>query len=117
MPFPDVPVTNQFCGYVQWASRHHVAFGSPDGAYHPGRVVPRGAMAAFLNRVASDTAAPRCTTAPFTDVPVSSTFCAVITWAKQHGITYGIAGDKYGAGEPVSRQSMASFLRRIAPLV
>ena len=116
-PFPDVPTTNQFCGYIAWAGKNDVALGYPDGRYRPGNVVTRGAMAAFLNRIASNSPAPRCTSQPFTDVPTGSTFCRVIAWAKAHGITYGTGGGTYGAGEPVSRQSMASFLRRIASLV
>ncbi len=118
-PFSDVPVDSLFCGYIQWAKDNHIAYGYGDGSYGPDRDVTRGAMAAYLQRIASPgKAAPACTTKPFDDVAVTDTFCGVITWIADHGITYGVGnGQNYGTTLPVTRQAMASFMHRVAGLI
>jgi len=113
-PFPDVPVTSSFCGYIKWAKNTGIAYGYSNGTYGAANPVTRGAMAAYLYRIANPgKGATKCTSKPFTDVPVSDTFCAVITWMVDSGITYGVGGGKYGTTLPVTRQAMASFLHRI----
>lgn len=111
--FPDVDPSNVFCGYISWAASNGIAFGYDNGTFGPDRPVTRGAMAAFLHRIVVKKRAAKCTATPFSDVPVSDPFCGVISWMKKTGITYGVGGGKYGTTQPVTRQSMASFLRRI----
>jgi hypothetical protein len=117
-PFPDVPVSSTFCGYIAWVAGHHIAFGYSDGTYRPANAVTRGAMAAYLFRIAGPGhGAKACTSMPFDDVRISDTFCGVITWAKRAGVTYGVGdGSDYGTTQLVTRQAMASFLHRIASL-
>ncbi len=114
-PFPDVPTSHLFCGYIQWAGSHGIAFGYDNGDYGPARPVTRGAMAAFLYRIANTgIAAPACTESPFSDVAIDDTFCGVITWMRTAHITYGVdEGVRYDVTGDVTRQAMASFLRRI----
>ncbi len=114
-PFRDVPVGSTFCGYISWAKANGIAYGYGDGTYRPATNVTRGAMAAYLYRIANPgRAAKKCTTKPFADVSTADTFCAVITWMAGNGITYGVGdGTRYGTTQSVTRQSMASFLRRI----
>lgn len=112
-PFPDVSVSSVFCGYIAWAKRHGLAAGYADGDYHADEPVTRRAMAAYLHRLlVPGKPARACNTSPYPDVSVSNEFCAVITWMKDTGMTYGVAGGTYGALQPVTRQAMASFLRR-----
>jgi len=115
-PFPDVPTTSTFCGYIAWARSNGIAYGYPNGTYGPQNAVTRGAMAAYLFRIANPgRGAGACTSKPFADVGVHDTFCGVISWMVAHGITYGVGdGTNYGTASPVTRGAMASFLRRIA---
>jgi hypothetical protein len=115
-PFPDVPITSTFCGYISWARNNGIAYGYSNGNYGPENPVTRGAMAAYLFRIANPgQGASACTTKPFRDVPVTDTFCGVITWMVDNHITYGVGdGTNYGTTSPVTRGAMASFLRRIA---
>ncbi len=115
--FPDVDASNVFCGYISWAAETNVAQGYSDGTFRSDNIVTRGAMAAFLHRIAADSATPTCHAKPFTDVAVTDTFCGVITWMASTRITYGIGGGKYGTALPVTREAMASFLHRIADLM
>lgn len=41
-PFPDVPKSHEFCGYIAWAQEERIAFGYADGAYRPDNTVTRG---------------------------------------------------------------------------
>lgn len=112
-PFPDVSTNNTFCGYIQWAVKDGVAKGYPNGTFGPNKPVTRGAMAAFMQRIAAGHPAPKCTKKPFKDVAKNSTFCKPITWMKKNKITFGVGGGKYGTTQTVNRQSMASFMHRI----
>jgi hypothetical protein len=117
-PFPDVPVSSTFCGYIAWAKDNHIAYGYPNGSYGPDNAVTRGAMAAYMYRIANPgRGATKCTTRPFRDVPIADAFCGVITWMVDNGITFGVGdGTEYGTTQLVTRQSMASFLHRLADL-
>ncbi len=113
--FGDVGTDDLFCGYIQWAKDNGIAYGYPDGGYGPANGVTRGAMAAYLFRIANPgTGAQACTAKPYADVAVGHTFCGVITWMKDEGITYGVGdGTNFDMTGIVSRQQMASFLHRI----
>lgn len=117
-PFKDVEKSDTFCGYITWAANKGIAKGLTDGTYRPGEAVTRGAMAAFLYRIAGPGgAAKKCTTQPFDDVPTSHTFCGVVQWLSDARITAGIGdGTRFGVSAPVTRGSMATFLYRIDQL-
>jgi hypothetical protein len=74
-------------------------------------------MAAYLHRIATGMPAARCIYQPFRDVTTSSTFCGVITWMQNSGITYGVGDSMYGTTALVTRQAMASFLRRVSDVI
>ena len=114
-PFPDVPVTDQFCGVIQWMVEAGLAQGYADGQFHPTWPVSRQATAAFLYRLTtgSDTFPP-CTAAPFSDVATTNQFCSAITWLVDSGITEGYADGTFRPTTAVSRQAMAAFLFRTA---
>jgi hypothetical protein len=50
-PFPDVAVSNAFCGDIAWLAGQGIAAGYADGGFHPTAPVSRQAMAAFLHRL------------------------------------------------------------------
>lgn len=114
-PFPDVPKTHRFCGYIKWAADNGIAQGYSDGKYRPENSVTRGAMAAFLYRIAGPAgAAKKCAVKPFKDVAATDTFCGVITWMKNEKLTSGVGnGTNYGIKDSVTRGQMAAFLYRL----
>lgn len=113
--FPDVPLTNGFFGDIIWMVDAGLATGYSDGTFRPVAPVSRGAMAAFIYRMANDGAtAPACTVAPFSDVGVGFQFCGEITWLKETGLSTGYTDGTYRPATNVSRQAMAAFLYRYA---
>lgn len=114
-PFPDVPGNNAFCTHVLWLVDTGITAGYPDGTYRPNQGVTRGAMAAFMYRLAGspDGPSPTCTTAAFPDVPASDPFCGHITWLVDEGITAGYPDGSFKPGDPVGRGAMAAFMYRL----
>jgi hypothetical protein len=93
-----------------------VTQGYADGGFHPAAAISRQAMAAFLYRSANaGQAAPDCTSAPFPDVSVGSTFCGDIAWLKAQQVTQGYADGGFHPAAAISRQAMAAFLYRSVP--
>jgi len=47
-PFPDVPITNAFCGEIAWAQANGITEGYSDGTFRPAQVVTRQAFSYFV---------------------------------------------------------------------
>ncbi len=114
--FTDVAPTHPFQSDIYWLADHGITGGYADRTYRPLASVNRDAMAAFLYRLWYDGAdAPDCTTAPFTDVPVTHPFCGEIAWLATTGITTGWPDGTFRPGSAVTREAMAAFLYRAWP--
>lgn len=88
----------------------------PDGTYRfqgEGKVT-RGQMAAFLYRLAgSPSFTPSSeVTSLFSDVKAGSSFSKEIWWLAANGIDEGYSNGTFGAGSALTREEMASMLRR-----
>jgi hypothetical protein len=109
--FHDVSRTHPFWRDISWIASEGIAYGFTDGGYHPSANISRGAMAAFLYRLAhihysaSDTPA-------FDDVSTTHPFYREIEWMNAVGITTGVSPRIYQPDAPVTRQAMAAFLYR-----
>jgi hypothetical protein len=49
-PFPDVPITNQFCRHIERMKARGISLGFQDGTFRPLDTVTREQMAAFIAR-------------------------------------------------------------------
>ncbi|MCC5952225.1 MAG: S-layer homology domain-containing protein [Acidimicrobiia bacterium] len=113
-PFDDVPVGHPFCGAIAWLVEEGIADGYDDGTFRPTRPVSRQAMAAFLHRaVTGQGVAPTCEVPAHRDVDGTSPFCGEIAWLGAAGITRVVSSEDFRPADPVSRQAMAAFLRRV----
>jgi hypothetical protein len=117
-PFVDVAVDSAFCGEITWLVDQGITTGWTDGTFRPTKAVTREAMAVFLYRLngSPNGAHPTCSTAPFSDVPVSAAFCGEISWLAAEGISTGYPDGSFHPSESVSRQAMAAFLFRATNL-
>ena len=113
-PFLDVPLSSSFCKYIKRMLEKNITTGCTGGNYCPSQNVDRQQMAAFVIRaVEGNPAAGYCgSTAPFSDVPVSNTFCGHIKRMSELGITTGCGNGNYCPAQPVTRDQMAAFLAR-----
>jgi hypothetical protein len=113
--FTDVASSSTFCDEIRWLVYEGISEGYDDATFRPGDVVSRQAMAAFLYRFAGapDGEDPTCSSAEFSDVPVSHAFCGEIAWLVDQGITTGFPDDSFRPSLSVSRQTMAAFLQRL----
>jgi hypothetical protein len=109
--FDDTPRTYAFWRDVEWVADEGIAQGYADGGYHPAANISRGAMSAFLVRLAGATP-PAPATATFADVGTNHPFFAEIEWMNDQGITTGYPGNLFKPASPVTRQAMSAFLYR-----
>lgn len=111
--FTDVPADASYAADVQWLVDAGITQGTAPGKFSPTKAVTRQQMAVFLYKVRNGSASPpRCSKAPYEDVPKSSSYCGSIAWLKAQGITAG--GRKFGPTAPVTRGSMAVFVHKLS---
>ncbi len=90
-----------------------ITTGYQDGTFRPTGAVTRQALAAYIFRYNYyGLEAPRCTEAPFPDVPVDSPFCGQIAWMAYYGLAQGYPDGTFRPNASVSRQAAAAFLER-----
>jgi hypothetical protein len=112
-PFPDVPLANGFCKYIKRMLDLNITTGCGSGNYCPSQNVDRQQMAAFIIRaLEGNPVAGYCSTPPFSDVPVSNSFCGHIKRMSELNITTGCGNGNYCPTESVTRDQMAAFLAR-----
>jgi streptogramin lyase len=112
--FDDVSPSHQFFDEVEWMAAEHITTGHPDGTFRPSAAVSRGAMSAFLYRLAGSPLAPAPATPSFEDVATGYAFYAEVEWMAAENITTGNADGTFRPGSSVSRQSMSAFMHRLA---
>ena len=110
--FSDVGTGHAFRTEIEWLADEEITGGFPDGTFRPTGAVTRGSMAAFLYRLAGEPAFTPPSPPTFADVGTGHAFRTEIEWLASTGVTTGFSDDTYRPGSPVSRQSMAAFLRR-----
>ncbi|MEO6350362.1 MAG: S-layer homology domain-containing protein, partial [Candidatus Limnocylindrales bacterium] len=115
-PFSDVSLLNTFCKEIRWMRDNAISTGFGDGTYRPAIAVTRQAMSAFMARLVGATP-PACAVPPFTDVPLSNTFCKEIQWMRDNGISTGFGDGTYRPSIAVTRQAMSAFMYRVSFLV
>ena len=119
-PFVDVPTTHAFYSAITWLYAQGVTVGTTVNGkvyYQPSNAVNRGAMSAFMYRIADRPKWDAPAVSPFTDIDQSNTFYPSVTWLASEKITVGSTVNGklvYQAGNPVNRGSMAAFMNRLA---
>ncbi|WP_100405686.1 Ig-like domain-containing protein [Bacillus solitudinis] len=86
--------------------------GYPDGTFKPGLTIIRGQAAALLATAARLDVPETVTEAPFNDLTVDSYFAPVAEVMKEVGYIKGYTDGTFGAGNPITREQMASVLVR-----
>lgn len=109
---PDVPDSNVHADAIRTLTAAGVVTGDSGGNYLPGRPITRAQVASMLDRAAAAAGRPLPDGDPwFADV--GGTHADSIDRLTAAGITGGDGVDGYGAGKPVTRAQMATFLARL----
>lgn len=113
--YRDVSASFVHCKNILWLTGRGITKPVDPAYFHPASHVTRGQMMAFLYRQNHPgKAQPRCTSAPYRDVPVKHKFCGYITWAKKTHVTAGVGdGTRFAPGDRVTRGQAVAFLHRI----
>jgi hypothetical protein len=112
--FSDVPLTSIFARDICWMGVQGITTGFPGNLYKPANSVTRGAMSAFMYRLAGEPPFMAPTEPTFDDVHLDNPFFAEIEWMAEEGITTGFPGNLFKGADPVKRQSMSAFMYRLA---
>jgi hypothetical protein len=115
--FTDVGPSNQFYDEIEWMAAEEISTGYDDHTYRPSWQVTRGAMSAFMYRLAGEPEFVDPVTPSFSDVAPDFAFYSEIEWMNAEEITTGHGDGTYRAGAGVSRQAMSAFMHRLAPLL
>lgn len=91
-----------------------ITTGYPDGGFHSLESIERGAMAAYLYRLAGSPEFEAPAESPFSDVPTTHPFYKEIAWLKATGITTGWEDGTFRPEESINREAMAAFFYRAA---
>ena len=91
-----------------------ITTGYHDGGFHPLESIERGAMAAYLYRLAGSPEFEAPAESPFSDVPTTHPFYKEIAWLKATGITTGWEDGTFRPEESINREAMAAFFYRAA---
>ena len=116
--FIDVSPGHPFAAHIAWMADHGISTGyQPGPTYRPANAISRGAMAAFMHRLAGRPSFAEPTTTTFGDVSATHPFFTEIEWMASEGITTGTTASPkplYKPGDPVSRGAMSAFMHRLA---
>lgn len=111
--FKDID-SNPFKAEINFIAEKGITTGWSDGTYRPGDKIERGAMAAYLYRLAGSPRYDAPAESPFKDVKTTDPFYKEIAWLQSTGITTGWSDGTFRPNETVNRDAMAAFFYRAA---
>lgn len=109
LPFTDVDTTDWYYGAVQYAYENGMMSGTSTTAFSPDGTTTRGMIVTILHRM-EDT--PTAVGTDFTDVPAGQWYSNAVSWASANEIVGGYGNGKFGPGDPITREQMATILNR-----
>jgi len=118
--FGDVGTGHPFFTEIEWMAAEDITTGTPASPlplYKPSAPVSRGAMSAFMYRLAGEPTFSDPSSATFGDVSSSHPFFTEIEWMAAEDITTGTPASPlplYKPAAPVSRGAMSAFMHRLA---
>jgi hypothetical protein len=118
--FGDVAAGHPFFEEIEWMAAEDITTGtaaSPKPLYKPADAVSRGAMSAFMYRLAGEPTFTAPGSPTFGDVATGHPFYDEIEWMAAEDITTGTAASPkplYKPANAVSRGAMSAFMHRLA---
>lgn len=110
--FTDVPAGSDYAEAVQWASDNGYIYGYGDSRFGVNDNVTRAQLATIFHRAAGTPAASG--TSRFSDAEAGAYYINALSWAETAGLIAGYPDGRFGVGDPVTRQQVATILWRWA---
>ncbi|MBQ3662452.1 MAG: S-layer homology domain-containing protein [Firmicutes bacterium] len=112
-PFEDVKDSDYFRKAVEWAYGEGITGGKTQTLFAPADTCTRAQMVTFL-WACSGKPEPAKTDNPFKDVSENDYYYKAVLWAVENNVTAGVAADRFGSNDPVTRGQAVTFLYGIA---
>ena len=108
-PFTDVNTTDWFYDAVQFAYDKGMMSGTSATTFSPNGTTTRGMIVTVLHRMEGT---PEATGMSFADVPAGQWYSNAVAWASANGVVSGYGNGKFGPGDAITREQMATILYR-----
>ena len=110
--FTDVSANDWFADAVNFVVRRGLFKGVSETEFAPNAEMTRAMLVTVLHRLDGT---PDATAAmKFSDVASDMWYTEAVAWATEHGIVAGYGNGKFGSGDDVTREQIATFLFRYA---
>lgn len=109
LPFTDVNTTDWFYDAVQFAYDKGMMSGTSATTFSPSSTTTRGMIVTVLHRMEGT---PEATGMSFADVPAGQWYSNAVAWASANGVVSGYGNGKFGPGDAITREQMATILYR-----
>lgn len=110
--YTDYTPADWYFRYVEKAVSNGWMNGVGNQDFNPNGTLNRAMFVTILHRMVGTPAA--ATAAAFTDVVKGSWYEAAVNWAAENGVVAGYADGRFGVGDPLTREQMATILFRWA---
>ncbi len=109
--FPDVAKGDWYYDAVKYCATRGFITGYKNGKFGPADALQRQDFVVILARIAgADTSS--FTTCKLTDVDMNAYYGKAVAWAVDKGIIGGYQNGKFGVGDPITREQVATILYR-----
>ena len=110
--FSDVSRNDWYYDAVTYVVEKSLMNGTGEGLFTPNAATTRGMIVTILYRMAGEPAVTgKC---PFSDVQAGAYYEKAITWVSENEIVTGYGSGKFGPGDAITREQLASILYRYA---
>ena len=111
--YPDVKTGAWYYDAVQYVSQHGLMTGYQNGRFGPADNLQRQDYVLILARMAgADLTAYENATGGLSDVKRGSYYAPAVAWAVDNGIITGYQNGKFGVGDSITREQVATILYR-----
>lgn len=108
--FDDVSNSDWFYPAVDYMSDNGYMVGTSGKNFSPDSTLSRAMFVTVLYRVSGESVNNK--TEKFTDVPKDTWYTDAVAWALENGITGGTSSTTFSPNNPVTREQMATFIKR-----
>ena len=109
-PFTDIPSDASYAQAVEWCREKGIMSGTSATTFDPNGTLTRAMLATVLHRAAGTPEAEGTST--FTDNAAGTYYHDAVVWAASKGIIAGYGDGRFGSGDPVRREQLATILWR-----